>query len=373
MEGENDEIVQLSKELSVKDIKSALKGMDSLPTGFSKLNREDLIKSLQDGINKRDLSLNTIKKKIEQMKKTKLINSLVKLDWILLEEIAQKADIDPESIKNERQSEVKRKIGIKLHKDDSGTLYSEIRSLINRDAGKQKGKTQKKDAQNKNIDNNQITKLTNLVTDLRDKQVITHNKLEAIANKSKEDLKDLNEKLDKIISTEDVILNKMKDIEKQNELKDMEKLLLAIHEEGAHIPKITANSLNQLKCKINEKGIDDSTILWNGMATIILMQLMDVIHKIDWDIDLELFYQVVTDVFQENVNSLGSADIPDIRRNVCKRINLSKEKFDEALLQCKEKNWVQLDIGTPIGIKEPEWLDTGKSRFYYLRLKRKDL
>ncbi len=99
---------------------------------------------------------------------------------------------------------------------------------------------------------------------------------------------------------------------------------------------------------------------------------MKLTKEMEWDINLYSFYRILSEeVIAQEGSANFSVKIPMVRDLVCKRMNLEPKKFDSLLLDCREKSWVLLEVGTPIGETDAGWLDTGKNRFYYVKLLRK--
>ena len=148
-----------------------------------------------------------------------------------------------------------------------------------------------------------------------------------------------------------------------------EKLITALRKEELNVTAINPNLFDSLKISLNNNNIADFDILRDGLAVMTMDYLMKLSNEIDWKISLDLFYRIL---YEETIKLVGSANntvkIPLIRNSVTKRMNLQSGKFDSLLLNCREKGWVLLEVGTPIGETDVDWLDTGKNRFYYLKL-----
>ena len=99
---------------------------------------------------------------------------------------------------------------------------------------------------------------------------------------------------------------------------------------------------------------------------------MKLTKEMEWNINLDDFYRILSEETKSLVGSMtSSVKIPLIRDAVCKRIEIEPKKFDSLLLKCREKEWLLLEVGTPIGETNVKWLDTGRNRYYYLKLKRR--
>lgn len=151
-----------------------------------------------------------------------------------------------------------------------------------------------------------------------------------------------------------------------------EKLITALRKEKLNVTTINPNLFDSLKISLNNNNIADFDILRDGLAVMTMDYIMKLTDEVDWKISLDLFYRIL---YEETIKLVGSANytvkIPLIRNSVTERMNLPTEKFDSLLLECREKDWVLLEVGTPIGETDAGWLDTGKNRFYYLKLLKK--
>ena len=151
-----------------------------------------------------------------------------------------------------------------------------------------------------------------------------------------------------------------------------EKLIMGLRKEELKIGKIKPGSFDSLKNSLNDNNISDFDILRDGLAVMTMDYLLKLTKETEWKISLDLFYRIL---YEETINLVNSANntvkIPSIRKSVTERMNLNSEKFDSLLLSCREKGWVLLEVGTPIGETNAGWLDTGKNRFYYLKLLKK--
>lgn len=151
-----------------------------------------------------------------------------------------------------------------------------------------------------------------------------------------------------------------------------EKLIAALRREDLNVTEINSQLFDSLRNSLKKDNLSDIDILRDGLAVMIMNYLMKLTKEMEWEVNLDLFYRILS----EEIIKLGgtanfSAKIPMVRDLVCKRMNIEPQKFDSLLLDCREKGWVLLEVGTPIGETEAGWLDTGKNRFYYVKLQRK--
>lgn len=151
-----------------------------------------------------------------------------------------------------------------------------------------------------------------------------------------------------------------------------EKLIVALRRENLNVTKVNSQLFDSLKNSLKKDNISDIDILRDGLAVMIMDYLMKLTKEMEWDINLYSFYRILSEeVIAQEGSANFSVKIPMVRNLVCKRMNLEPKKFDSLLLDCREKSWVLLEVGTPIGETDAGWLDTGKNRFYYVKLLRK--
>lgn len=151
-----------------------------------------------------------------------------------------------------------------------------------------------------------------------------------------------------------------------------ERLITAIRREDLNSTELNSQLFDSLKNSLKKDNISDIELIRDGLAVMTMDYIMKLTKEMDWEINLDLFYRILS----EEIIKLGgtanfSAKIPVIRDLICKRMNIESKKFDSLLLDCREKGWVLLEVGTPIGETDAGWLDTGKNRFYYVKLQKK--
>lgn len=151
-----------------------------------------------------------------------------------------------------------------------------------------------------------------------------------------------------------------------------EKLIVGLRRENLNIMKINSQSFDSLRNSLKKDNLSDIDILRDGLSVMTMDYLMKMTREMEWDINLYDFYKILSEeIVKLDGRANSSAIIPKIRDLVCKRMNIEPKKFDSLLLDCREKDWVLLEVGTPIGETNAGWLDTGKNRFYYVKLLRK--
>lgn len=167
--------------------------------------------------------------------------------------------------------------------------------------------------------------------------------------------------------------NQMKsDFENKFNLNNTEKLIFALRKESLNLKSLNQESFGSIMENLNQENILDIDLLRDGLAIVIVDYLMKLTKEMDWKISLDLFYKVLSEEVSEIKGSISTiVEIPKVREKVCRRMGIATEKFDSLLLKCFDVQWVNLEVGTPIGETDVAWLDTGKNRFYYVKLLRK--
>lgn len=161
-------------------------------------------------------------------------------------------------------------------------------------------------------------------------------------------------------------------LSKATQINSTEKLVNALRNENLKLTSFKSESFDLVNKSLKENNFSDINIFRDGLAIVIMDYLMKLTKEMEWNINLDDFYRILSEETKSLVGSMtSSVKIPLIRDAVCKRIEIEPKKFDSLLLKCREKEWLLLEVGTPIGETNVEWLDTGKNRYYYLKLKRR--
>jgi len=162
------------------------------------------------------------------------------------------------------------------------------------------------------------------------------------------------------------------DLENKFNLNNTEKLIFALRKESLNLKSLNQESFGSIMENLNQENILDIDLLRDGLAIVIVDYLMKLTKEMDWKISLDLFYKVLSEEVSGIKGSISTiVEIPKVREKVCRRMGIATEKFDSLLLKCFDVQWVNLEVGTPIGETDISWLDTGKNRFYYMKLLRK--
>lgn len=156
------------------------------------------------------------------------------------------------------------------------------------------------------------------------------------------------------------------------QINSTEKLMIALRNENIKLTSFNADSFDLINESLKSNKFSEIDIFRDGLAVVIIDYLMKLTKEINWEINLDDFYQIVSEEIKSLVGSMtSSVKIPLIRDAVCKRMEIEPEKFDSLILKCRGKEWLLLEVGTPIGETNVKWLDTGRNRYYYLKLKRR--
>lgn len=200
--------------------------------------------------------------------------------------------------------------------------------------------------------------------------------IEGILKKQERQISELDRSLKKIIDLFDSNLKQIKScpeyFENKFVVQNSDNLLWALRKESLDLTVLKEGSFDSIKEKLKRENISDIDLLRDGLAVVVMDYLMKLTKEIDWDVSLDQFYRILSEEIFELKGTVNTiAEIPPVRDRVCRRMGISAGKFDSFLLDCFENNWVRLEVGTPIGKTDVEWLDTGKNRFYYVKLIRK--
>ncbi|MCD6484894.1 MAG: hypothetical protein J7L47_07285 [Candidatus Odinarchaeota archaeon] len=135
--------------------------------------------------------------------------------------------------------------------------------------------------------------------------------------------------------------------------------------------KLTLEDISNLKEILIEKfNLKNDIILTLKLvkAKAIIEALLNM-KSIKWHVPDEVFFEVFKEAFDEVKAFPDAAEIYKVRNIVCKRLNISKEEFDEALLRFWRNGKVILEHGAPIESKNVEFLELPDgTKYYYVKL-----
>lgn len=168
-------------------------------------------------------------------------------------------------------------------------------------------------------------------------------------------------------------LQKIRSLFKTDKLTDLETYLQAFYEQALETEgPLSAESLQHAGKRLLEKlSMDEWMFTLRGLELLLLHYFLSQVKTLKWQPSLETFMQVVREEF-ENVKVIGEqAEIPTLRENVCARMGISEEIFDNMLIEAWEKEFVRLDVGAPIGRSGVRYLRTkGGNLFFYVKLRK---
>lgn len=132
------------------------------------------------------------------------------------------------------------------------------------------------------------------------------------------------------------------------------------------------SSFDELLQALQDENIKDMSLLRDGLSIMILHYLAGVTKEIEWDVNLDQFYRILS----EEVGKLGeltssSIEIQKIFKPVRDRLNITEIKFDDLLVKCYGKDWVRLEVGTSIFDKDTKLVISGNNRYRYIKLLKK--
>ncbi|MBP1908599.1 hypothetical protein [Methanolobus bombayensis] len=132
------------------------------------------------------------------------------------------------------------------------------------------------------------------------------------------------------------------------------------------------SSFDELLQALQDENIKDMSLLRDGLSIMILHYLAGVTKEIEWDVNLDQFYRILS----EEVGKLGeltssSIEIQKIFKPVRDRLNITEIKFDDLLVKCYGKDWVRLEVGTSIFDKDTKLVISGNNKYRYIKLLKK--
>jgi hypothetical protein len=323
----------------------------------SKEKKEGIIETIKVWILKNTLDSEIIYNKACMWSMYAKINSLKKKDDLII--IAKELGIDIEE------------------NDDIKTIKNKIEQLIgNEKISKDNLKkaidttlpNKKSNAKSKNT-----AQLASEVKSLKSEIILMKqeiNQQQHIISELASLLSNLDKKMDEQKVFQQNILNKTEGkLDEYCNVKNTGKLLKEINKNRLDQSGILrSDTFYQLKSQLNSQGFNDIDILRDGLNIVTLDYLLNITKRIEWDIDINSFYSVLhAEAMNLNNNLQSSIKIPPLKEAVCKKINISADKFDSLVLQCFDQDFVYLEVGTPIGETDAGWIDTGKNRYYYIK------
>lgn len=321
----------------------------------SKTSKEELISLLKDSVINKSLSIEQLNNKssiyaviskVKKVNKDKELVSLSRCIWGITDE-------------NVKKDEIIKRIASELERNE---LQAE---KIEKCLENIKIQTQNNKPKSTNEAINEARSLNAKVLEMENRIKLCENSIS-----------ELNISIKKLIytveSNNQYVRSFFENVDKNVHIDDTEKLISELRKEDLNLISFKKNSFNALLESLRKQNISDMDLLKNGLAVVIIDYLMKVTKEIEWDVSLDAFYKILSKEVLMLKNSVDTVvEIPIVREQVCTRMNIQRQKFDSLLKECWENNWVNLEVGTPIGETDAGWLDTGKNRFYYLKLVKK--
>jgi len=218
------------------------------------------------------------------------------------------------------------------------------------------------DAMNENIQTNQIE---NKIVSIEEKIINLNNTI-----KTQNDL--VNEKTIEIKNELENLTNKIISLtkyqENMNKLSVLPKNIKLLIHRLSQIEEYTYESIEQLINNLRADGLSENEI----HNTLLLLSTMQVLNfqKI-LPMNLDLFYSKLTQLVNQISTTKITISIPEIRNHLSKNLNLDFNDIDRYIIACYRRQWISLELGSPIGENNPQHLVVDGGRYYYLKLIRK--
>jgi len=172
----------------------------------------------------------------------------------------------------------------------------------------------------------------------------------------------------------DNIDKKLEDVEKIFDIEptlNLSKYLEVLNEEFGLIDSdISTEIFNEIDAKLRVRlNIDNRTYFLGGLQLLVLFYLMRHKNELKWKPKFDVFYDALKEEFDKVQVIENQAEIPALRERVCKRLSITDDIFDNFLLEAWNKDYVKLDIGSPIGRFNVKYLVTSQGQhFFYVKL-----
>ncbi len=325
---------------------------------MNKKNKSSLITSIDELFFDNRVTISELEKKVD---KANLMQRIEKFDFMSLKVLAEK--IGEKINVNDNNENIINKFNMGLNygtytNEDMMKHIDEIEKTIT--AGKS---SQKND---KTVE--KLEQLQRHIIVLEDKIDRQHKEYLA--------LKDINLKQFQALESNQLfikdMLEKLEKLDDKTRIVNTENILYIYRQHKLNHPSYRAESFDEiLTSMVNDNALTNEFIR-DSLTVMVMDYLMNLSKEVRWDVKIDDFYKILSGEFVKLVGShAATAKIPDLRDSVCKRMDLDPDKFDELLLKCRDAQWVDLEVGTPIGETDAGWLDTGTHRFYYVKLKRR--
>ncbi len=136
-----------------------------------------------------------------------------------------------------------------------------------------------------------------------------------------------------------------------------------------HLDDRSETRYEEALSRLQERGFSSRQVIERAFAILCLMALEESLEKTTFDLPLAEFYEIL----QGEVKRLTFASKPIIyrvREAMLEGMELTPAEFDEYLLECRAKGWLNLVEGAPYSEEESHWLGIEGRKFYYMELVR---
>lgn len=112
-----------------------------------------------------------------------------------------------------------------------------------------------------------------------------------------------------------------------------------------------------------KRGIKLSMFLKVSDLITKTLEIRDILRKLKWPEDLELFY----DTLKKEFEKIGlPVPIYQMKRAVTEHLGISGEEFEKQLTKCFKKGWLTLDLRSPIEEKNIEFIEVDGRKYYII-------
>jgi len=119
--------------------------------------------------------------------------------------------------------------------------------------------------------------------------------------------------------------------------------------------------------KLPTQNMNLNEVVKIGNAIVTISLLSEIIKKLRWPDDLDLFYIIVKSEFKKISTPDGTVPIYQMREIVCRKMGITPEDFNRQLIACFKKGWLTLDFRSPIGEENIEYLEVNGRNYYVIR------
>ncbi len=136
------------------------------------------------------------------------------------------------------------------------------------------------------------------------------------------------------------------------------------------------SSVNDVLQDIKKTNIRNDELLGISEYLNIIYDYLLKIHETQKKVNKEsiiaddLFWEVLIKEYNILVNNNNRINIPEIRKVFANKYNINRSNFDDFILKFRREGKIRLDIGSPIGKNNVEFLeDSDGVRYYYMTIR----